>query len=136
MPHGGKVDPGETLEECLVREVRVETRGVIVDPSDLERVCIVTSRFEKDGTPRMNEVHFYIARAWEGKIRSSDEVTHPDWYDISKLPYGKMPLADEHYFPRLLLYGEKLRVEVRYSPDRRSLLEKPQIEKVSAFVSP
>lgn len=134
LPHGGKVDPGETHLQCVVREVKDETDGVIIDPSALTKVCIVHSHtINGEGHTSLSEIHFYTVEEWSGEIRSTEEMRDPKWYSISKLPYHKMPLGDEHYFAPILLEGKKLEVKVHYGPRRLTLLQKPQIREVSSL---
>lgn len=88
---GGKLDAGETLEECIVREVKEE--------SDLELL-----EFEKRGVMSfeldeyINEVHIYEGLSWSGEAVESDEMT-PVWFKIDNLPYDKMWESDKLWHP-------------------------------------
>lgn len=84
---GGKVDPGETLEECIIREVKEE--------SGLELL-----KFEKRGVMSfeldeyINEVHIFEGLSWVGEPVETDEMA-PIWLKIDELPYDKMWESDK-----------------------------------------
>jgi len=88
---GGKIDFGETIEECAVREVLEETGIIIKNP---EVVSIHNCKNE--------HAHFLtagvVAREWEGeaKVTEPDEIIKWEWFDIKNLPYPR-------YFPSFLV---------------------------------
>ncbi|HLP86450.1 MAG TPA: NUDIX domain-containing protein [Candidatus Paceibacterota bacterium] len=89
--YGGKLDKGETLEECIVREVKEECGLNLVE---FEKRGVMT--FENpDG---LNEVHIYEGISWVGDIIETDEMT-PVWLKISNLPYNKMWESDKIWHP-------------------------------------
>lgn len=92
---GGKLDPGETLEQCAVREVQEE---VGVTPLDLCSVGELRFQFT-DGYSI--HVHVFIAESHTGSPIETDEAL-PLWFDKSAIPYHEMWADDKIWLPRVL----------------------------------
>lgn len=105
---GGKMDPGETPEECLIRETREELH-VELDPASLEEVALID--FYADGEVDFR-VHVYCAKILSGELRETDDMI-PSWYPLGDLPFEKMFESDRHWMPKALA-GEKFRANVYY----------------------
>ena len=88
---GGKLDPGETLEECIIREVKEESG---LDLLEFEKRGVMS--FELD--QYINEVHIYEGLSWSGEPIETDEMT-PIWLKIHELPYDKMWISDKIWHP-------------------------------------
>lgn len=115
---GGKVKPGETIEEATLRELYEES-GVKADSSDLEKVAEFDFFFptvEKDWD---QVVHVFFIRNWQGEPQESEEMK-PIWINKDKLPFNKMWADDFHWFPRVLS-GKK--VKGKFSFDKDKILE-------------
>jgi len=88
---GGKLDFGETLEECAIREVLEETGIVIKNP---EVISIHNCKNE--------HAHFLtagvVAREWDGeaKVMEPDEIIKWEWFNLNDLPHPR-------YFPSFLV---------------------------------
>ncbi len=92
---GGKVDPGETPEDALIRELREEL------DIELCRTCIAPLTF---ASHTYDEFHLlmplYICRTWEGEIepREGQEII---WTRANRLQHYPMPPADAPLIPPL-----------------------------------
>lgn len=97
--YGGKLEPGETVEESLVREVREES-GLRV--KDFDKIGLVTYVSDVEDDPM--EVHVYKIIKYEGEPVETEEMT-PKWFKYSEIPFDDMWLGDRELFP--LFYGGK-----------------------------
>ena len=93
---GGKVDPGETPEDALVRELREEL------DIELCRTCIAPLTF---ASHTYDDFHLlmplYICRRWEGFVRPR-EGQAIKWVRPRDLRNWPMPPADEPLIPHLV----------------------------------
>jgi len=111
---GGKVEPGETIEEAAHRELREEA-GIGV--SRMEKAGTLEFTFEND--PVLLEVHVFRASGVIGEPVESDEM-RPRWFDVSDIPYGEMWLDDEHWLP-LFLAGKNVRGRFHFENEKKLL---------------
>jgi 8-oxo-dGTP diphosphatase len=123
---GGKLDLGETLPECLIRETREEL-SIELDPASLELVAYILFHKGRFRFMLLNKifnflgwtssmpdfgVYVYRARILFGQLVETDDMI-PGLYPLDNLPFEKMYEADRHWLPRAI-NGEKFNADVHY----------------------
>jgi len=92
---GGKVEPGETPEAALVREL-AEELGVEIAPGDLKPLTFVSHSYEKFHLL----MPLYVCRQWQGEV-TAKEGQNLAWVAAAELRDYPMPPADEPLIPFL-----------------------------------
>jgi mutator protein MutT len=108
---GGKVEPGETIEEATKREI-LEEAGMKVE----HVVKMGEMDFEFAAKPGdILEVHIYRGEKWSGTPRECDEM-RPEWWKVSEIPFNMMWPDDRYWLP-LFLDNKKFRGRFLFGPN-------------------
>ena len=86
---GGKLEPGESPEGCIIRELREEL-GIEVSASCLAPLTFASHAYEKFHLL----MPLYVARRWEGTVMPL-EGQKLVWARLNELRSYEMPPADE-----------------------------------------
>ncbi len=103
---GGKIEEGETPEECARREAREEMGAEIKNPVKLGEIRCYNVQGENW------LVHVFRAEI-DGVPKESDE-SKPRWFPISEIPYEQMWEDDRYWLP-LVIDGLHFRADFFFS---------------------
>ena len=110
---GGKIEPGETMRECAVRELYEEC-GLLAAPRSL--VLAGDLYFHQPSDPSWSHAGaVYFLHCWDGEPAVSDEM-EPRWFSPDALPYEEMWEADRIWLP-MMLAGKKIRGVIYFDDD-------------------
>jgi 8-oxo-dGTP diphosphatase len=91
---GGKFEPDESPDECLLREVREETGLTLTEYRCRAVVTFVSARWETE------YMYLYTATGWTGTLTDCDEGDL-EWVDFERVPTLPLWEGDKIFF-RLL----------------------------------
>jgi 8-oxo-dGTP pyrophosphatase MutT (NUDIX family) len=113
---GGKVEPGESIEEGAIREVQEEAG---VTPTSMRKVADM--RFFFDGVSPEKKWNqkgtIFLVDAWEGEPHETDEMK-PEWFSTSEIPYDRMWPDDIYWIPEILK-GKKLNANFLFDSSQK-----------------
>ncbi|XP_032896692.1 7,8-dihydro-8-oxoguanine triphosphatase isoform X3 [Amblyraja radiata] len=93
---GGKVQPGETIEEGAKRELFEESSLTVHSLEKIGRIL-----FEFVGETELMDVHIFRTESYQGEPEESEEM-RPQWFDLDKLPFNEMWPDDSLWFPLMI----------------------------------
>lgn len=108
---GGKVENGETADECVVREVKEET-GLTLDTF---KKCGVVF-FQQKGYIEI--MHVYKSNSFSGKVADFSDEGELRWVEKEKLPTLPMWEGDKIFIDLMETTDEFFKVELIYEGDK------------------
>ena len=89
---GGHLEEGETLEECLLREIMEETGIELKDAKfkPIEKITYYNKNYHNSGKNRKNEIYYYIIKT-DAKF-DLDKVAFDEWEKAGDFCVKTMPL--------------------------------------------
>jgi len=110
---GGKLAPGESPEDGIIREVHEEV-GLILSRESLRPAGHITFRFPF--RPEFDHfVHVFLAAEWKGEPCESAEMA-PVWYPVKDIPFNQMWQDDAYWLP-IVLNGKVILAEFEFGED-------------------
>ncbi len=90
---GGKKEPDETMEECVIRETLEETGLKIENPVQVGYIEFPTKDFY---------VHVFKSTKFSGSVGEKEDEVKVFWVDEDKIPYADMREADKNFLPEII----------------------------------
>jgi len=127
--YGGKVNPNETIEESLIREIREECG---ITPTKFEKRGVMYFEF-KEIPEQIIEVNLFAIYDFKGEPVETEEMK-PRWFDANDLPWNEMWSDDPIWYP-LFLEGKKF--EANFLFDGNEKVIRHELEEIkSSEISP
>jgi len=131
MPPGGKLNPGETNEEAMLRELSEELR-MIAESDDLEDTGILFVRYYQNNHLFQSwKIKIFLIHGWTGIPTDTKEMKDPRWFTFRNrhqhdLPIDQMPNGDE-LFSLKIFSGRKIGLSLDYNIEDMTLRRQPRI---------
>ena len=90
---GGKKEPGETIEACVIRETYEETGLKIENPVQVGYIEFPTKDFY---------VYVFKSTKFSEAVHAKKDEVSAFWVDEDQIPYAQMREADRSFLPEII----------------------------------
>ncbi|KAF5289718.1 hypothetical protein FQA39_LY03635 [Lamprigera yunnana] len=122
---GGKVEQDELVIDGAARELKEESN---LDVDNLTQLGIVT--YEEEHSAKRSIVHIFVTYSPKGTEKPSEEMNPIRWYPFEEIPYQKMQLDANMWYP-YVLQDETFLAYIMYGQDET--VKKQNIFKCNIF---
>ncbi len=96
---GGKLEPGETIEQAAIRETQEEI-NVTIDEMHPVGVLYFTQEPYLNNNSNV-DVHVFVADKWTGEPVETEEMK-PQWFNVDDVPFDNMWPDDPFWLPYVI----------------------------------
>lgn len=114
---GGKLEPGETISEAAIRELREETH-VCVEEKHLMPLGHIDFYFPAKPAWDLT-IHIFLSNRWQGTPKETAEI-RPQWFDVAHLPFESM-WDDASYWYVHVLQKKKIHATFTFKSDNETV---------------
>ncbi len=90
---GGKQEPGETMEQCVIRETKEETGLDIKNPVQVGYIEFPSVDLA---------VYVYKSTEYSGSLIEKPDEVNAFWQSEDEIPYAEMREADRSFLPEIM----------------------------------
>lgn len=112
---GWKCEPGETISEAMIRELKEET-WLTITQKEMDEVWVLHFFFESN-TNWDQDVFVFKIKSFSWDPIETEEMK-PQWFDIKDIPYDNMWEDDIIWLPRVLSW-EKIEYDFIFWNDSK-----------------